>query len=64
MKFYIPDMSCGHCTAAITKEIYALDSKARVASELEGHTVEIETDLPETAVIDAIKTAGFEATPK
>lgn len=62
MKFHIPDMSCGHCTAAITKEIMALDSKANVAAELEGRTVEVATGLSEATVIDAIKTAGYEAT--
>ena len=63
MKFHVPDMSCGHCTAAITKEITALDPQAKVATDLDARTVEVMTRQPNAAVINAIKAAGYEAAP-
>lgn len=59
MKFYVPDMSCGHCTAAITKEITALDPAARVTPDLTSRTVDVETAQTDDAVAQAIKTAGY-----
>lgn len=61
MKFYVPDMSCGHCTAAITKEIAALDPAARVTPDLTSRTVDVETAQTDDAVAQAIKTAGYGA---
>ncbi|MDD9978092.1 MAG: heavy-metal-associated domain-containing protein [Boseongicola sp.] len=63
MKFHVPDMSCAHCTAAITDKITALDPDANVTTELDGHTVEVVTTSSEASVVDAIKAAGYEATP-
>ncbi len=63
MKFHVPEMSCGHCTAAITKEIANLDPGAEVSTDLESHMVELTTSQPETAVIHAIKIAGYDAEP-
>ena len=61
MKFHVPDMSCGHCTAAITKEITALDPQAKVTIDLETRTAEVTTERPSIAVSDAIKAAGYES---
>ena len=62
MKFHVPDMSCGHCTAAITKKITALDPQAKVTTDLETRTVEVVAEWPSTAVIGAIKAAGYDST--
>jgi copper chaperone len=62
MKFYVPDMSCGHCTAAITKEIAALDPAAKVTPDLTSRTVDVETAQTDDAVVQAIKTAGYDST--
>ena len=61
MKFHVPDMSCGHCTAAISKEITARDPHAKVSADIDARTVEVATLQPEAAVIDAIKAAGYQA---
>ena len=61
MRFHIPDMSCGHCTAAITKEIQAHDPGAKLSTDLDTRTVEVATSQADSAVIDAIKTAGYDA---
>ena len=63
MKFHVPKMSCGHCTAAITKEIETLDPVANVTADLEAKAVTVETAQTAAAVVAAIKAAGYEATP-
>ena len=61
MKFHVPEMSCGHCTAAITKEITALDPAAEVTTDLSTRTVAVKTPQSDAAVIGAIKAAGYDA---
>ncbi|MDX1779853.1 MAG: heavy-metal-associated domain-containing protein [Thalassovita sp.] len=61
MKFNVPDMSCGHCTAAITKAIKALDGNAEVGCDLSSRSVTVKTVLDEKTVGAAIKDAGYEA---
>ena len=63
MKYSVPEMSCGHCTAAITKEIVALDPQAKIQTDLDARTVEVETMQSNAAILDAIKSAGYEAAP-
>lgn len=61
-RFSVPDMSCGHCTAAIEKAIKAIDPTADVVCQLDTHTVAIKSALSNSALSDAIRGAGFEAT--
>lgn len=61
-RFHVPDMSCGHCTAAIEKAIRAADPAAGVSCDLDARIVEVESTLSEAAVSDAIRDAGYEAT--
>lgn len=61
MKFKVPGMSCGHCKASIEKAIAGLDSSARTDVDLDGKTVEVQTDRDEAQVAQAIRAAGFEA---
>jgi copper chaperone len=63
MKFHVPAMSCGHCTATITKGIASLDPQASVKTDLGTRTVDVTTSQSQAAVIDAIKAAGYDATP-
>jgi copper chaperone len=58
-RFTVPDMSCGHCTAAIEKAIKAVDPTASVVFELDAKSVSVESFLSETAVSGAINNAGF-----
>lgn len=61
MKFHVPKMSCGHCTAAIGKQITALDASAKAAFDLDTRTLELQTTQAEEAVAQAIKAAGYDA---
>ena len=63
MKFHVPDMSCGHCTAAITKVLKALDDGAEVRTDLETRTVEVTTSASAAEVAGAMKAAGYDSTP-
>ena len=63
MKFHVPNMSCGHCTAAITKGIASLDPGAEITTDLDARTVDVTTEQPNEVVIGAIKAAGYDASP-
>ncbi|KAA0909719.1 heavy-metal-associated domain-containing protein [Aquicoccus porphyridii] len=41
MKFHVPGISCGHCTAAIGRAIKAIDPNAKIDSHLTSKTVTI-----------------------
>ncbi|MEQ9040211.1 MAG: heavy-metal-associated domain-containing protein [Silicimonas sp.] len=58
--FNVPDMSCGHCTAAIEKAIKAIDPTAKVACDLGTRTVAVESFLSDRAVSEAIRNAGYD----
>ena len=58
--YYIPSMSCGHCTAAIENAIKAIDPTASVLCEVASHTVSVESFLTDRAVSGAIRDAGYE----
>lgn len=59
-RFDVPDMSCGHCTAAIEKSIKAIDPAAKVSCDLGNKSVEVDSFLSERAVSEAIRDAGYE----
>ncbi|MBZ0130463.1 MAG: heavy-metal-associated domain-containing protein [Rhodobacteraceae bacterium] len=61
MKFKVPDMSCGHCTAAIEKAIGSADPAALVACNLTDRTVDIESSLSSDTLVLAIAEAGYSA---
>ncbi|NNU80463.1 heavy-metal-associated domain-containing protein [Halovulum dunhuangense] len=60
--FHVPDMSCGHCKAAIEKALHALDPNAAVRVDLSARTVSVETPQTEASILAALKGAGYEAT--
>lgn len=59
MKFNLPDMTCGHCVATVTKAVKALDPAAEVKADLGGKTVTVETGVPAAAVARALDEAGY-----
>ena len=63
MKFHVPDMSCGHCTAAIEKALKTIDPDARVDTDLTSKTVTIASAKDVAALQTALQEAGYPATP-
>lgn len=61
MRFHVPEMSCGHCTAAITEEIATLDPEAKVSTDLDTRIVEVASTRSHLAVSTAIRAAGYDA---
>jgi copper chaperone len=61
MRFSVPDMTCGHCVATVTKAIKSLDAEAQVQVELGSKTVTVETSVAAPAVARALENAGYAA---
>jgi len=57
--FRLPDMSCGHCVAAITAALQAADAQARIAIDLERKTAEVDSALPREALAAVLTEAGY-----
>ena len=61
MKLNVPDMSCGHCVATITKTVKGLDAGAEVKADLAAKQVTVETGVPAEKVMKALDDAGYPA---
>lgn len=58
----VPDMSCGHCKAAVEKAIAGTDAAAAVVVDLPAHRVEVTTAAAPAAILAALDAAGYPAT--
>ncbi len=58
-RFTLPDMSCGHCVAAITEALQALDAQARIAIDRDARTAEVDSTLPRETLAAALAEAGY-----
>jgi copper chaperone len=59
----IPEMTCGHCKAAVEAAITRIDAQAVTRVDLAARRAEVDTSAPEEAVIEALSAAGFAADP-
>lgn len=62
IRFDVPEMSCGHCTAAIRKAVAVLDPSASVDCDLNARIVSVESALDSETLVLAMKEAGYDAT--
>jgi copper chaperone len=62
--YSVPDMSCGHCAAAIEKAVRGVDDMAEVRCDLAGKSVVIETTAGTEAVMAALAAEGYPAAPQ
>ena len=60
--FSVRGMTCGHCVAAVTEELSALDGVTDVAVDLPGGAVTVASTAPldREAVRAAVDEAGYE----
>jgi len=59
MKFKIENMTCGGCARSVTATIKELDQNAVVNIDIESKWVEVETNVPEQEVVEALNEDGF-----
>jgi copper chaperone len=60
--FNVPDMSCGHCKAAVEDELNKLPGVERAAADVERGTVDVSYDEAKVTTEDlkgAIEEAGY-----
>lgn len=63
MRFNVPDMSCGHCKAAIERAMSSADAAAVLEFDLPARTVAIDSALPAAQVQAVLAEAGYPAQP-
>lgn len=61
LKFSVPDMSCGHCKAAVERAIAARDANAKVTVDLDAHMVAVESTAAPEAILSALAEEGYPA---
>lgn len=61
--FNLPDMSCGHCVAAITEALKAADAQARVEIDLPARHATVDSALPREALSAVLAEAGYPPAP-
>ena len=64
--YEIPNMSCVSCYEVITQTLNTLNGVKKFEVNLEAKTAQIiaEDDLPQNAVVDALKKQGYQAVLK
>ncbi len=60
----VPDMSCGHCVATITKTVKDLDNAATVTADLATRSVTIDTKADKGTIAAALEEAGYPSSVK
>jgi copper chaperone len=59
IEFQVEDMSCGHCAAAISRAMKAVDASGRYEVDLEAKRVRIDSTHPAKEFSAAIEEAGY-----
>jgi copper chaperone len=62
-RFHLPDMSCGHCVAAITEALKAADPEARIDIDRDARTAAVDSALPRETLAAALTEAGYTPAP-
>jgi len=62
-RFNLPDMSCGHCVAAITEALKEADSGAGIQIDLAAKTAQVDSPLPRETLAAALAEAGYPPAP-
>ena len=59
--YSIPDMSCGHCKAAVEAALAKVPGAGAVRVDLSARKVEVADAAPEAEVLVALEAAGYPA---
>ncbi len=60
--FQVQGMSCGHCSAAVTQAVKALDPAAEVQVDLASGRVDVQSQQDPAAIAKAIEQEGYQVT--
>lgn len=60
-KLSVPEMSCGHCKAAVEKAVSGVDDLADLEFDMDARTVDIDSDVDDAGLIAALKGEGYES---
>ena len=63
MKFYVPNMICGHCVRTLTRAIHALDPKAQVEVDHATRHVHVASDVSSEQIVAALAAHDYPAAP-
>jgi len=63
LKLIVPDMTCGHCAATVTKAVQSADSGATVSIDLPAKAVTIDTVAEPAKVTAALQSVGYPSSP-
>lgn len=58
----VPDMTCGHCKASVTRALTSVAGTSGVEVDLTTHQVTLTSTAPEAALLAALDEVGFPAT--
>ncbi len=61
LQLKVPKIACSACVGIIIKAVTEIDPTAKVEADTKTKMVTIETQKPETAIKQAIATAGYPA---
>ncbi|RQO55616.1 copper chaperone [Paucibacter sp. KBW04] len=57
--FKLPDMSCGHCVAAITRALGEVDDQAKLDFKRDTRELQVQSDLSREDLATALTEAGY-----
>lgn len=60
--FNVPDMSCGHCKAAIDKAITAADAAAVITYDMAARKIDVTSSLAAADLATLLEQEGYPAT--
>lgn len=61
MKFNVPDMSCGHCKAAIESAVKVVDAAAVLTFDMPNRSVDIQSQIDGNRLHAVLSDAGYPA---
>jgi copper chaperone CopZ len=59
--YEVSGMTCGHCVAAVSKELEAIPGVTAVDVSLDAGTASVAGEVDDAAVLAAVAEAGYEA---
>ncbi|MBT8411729.1 MAG: heavy-metal-associated domain-containing protein [Octadecabacter sp.] len=59
MRLNVPDMSCGHCKAAIERAVKDVDEGAVLTFDMNDRSVEIQSEADGPSLQTALSEAGY-----